>query len=57
MKLYHGSSVVVEKPKILLSDRRLDFGTGFYLTPRSGGKMGVSDSQKTWRGKTDNHIV
>lgn len=57
MKLYHGSSVVVEKPKILLSDRRLDFGTGFYLTSRSGGKMGVSDSQKTWRGKTDNNIV
>ncbi len=32
MKLYHGSNVVVEKPKILQPDRRLDFGTGFYLT-------------------------
>ena len=32
MKLYHGSNIAVEKPKILLSDRRLDFGTGFYLT-------------------------
>ena len=32
MKLYHGSNIVVEKPKILQSDRRLDFGTGFYLT-------------------------
>lgn len=32
MKLYHGSNVAVEKPKILQSDRRLDFGTGFYLT-------------------------
>lgn len=32
MKLYHGSNVVVKKPKILPSDRRLDFGTGFYLT-------------------------
>lgn len=31
MKLYHGSNVVVEKPKILPSDSRLDFGTGFYL--------------------------
>lgn len=30
--LYHGSNVVVEKPKIIQSDRRLDFGTGFYLT-------------------------
>lgn len=32
MKLYHGSNVAVEKPKILQADRRLDFGTGFYLT-------------------------
>lgn len=32
MKLYHGSNIVVEKPKIFQSDRRLDFGTGFYLT-------------------------
>ncbi len=32
MILYHGSNVAVEKPKILLSDRKLDFGTGFYLT-------------------------
>ena len=32
IKLYHGSNIVVENPKILRSDRRLDFGTGFYLT-------------------------
>lgn len=32
MKLYHGSNIVVEKPAILASDRKLDFGTGFYLT-------------------------
>lgn len=32
MKLYHGSNVEVTKPKIIKSDRRLDFGTGFYLT-------------------------
>lgn len=32
MKLYHGSNVEVVKPKILQSDRKLDFGTGFYLT-------------------------
>ncbi|MBP5358977.1 MAG: DUF3990 domain-containing protein [Treponema sp.] len=32
MKLYHGSNVTVSNPKILQSDRRLDFGTGFYLT-------------------------
>ncbi len=32
MKLYHGSNVVVTNPQIFESDRRLDFGTGFYLT-------------------------
>lgn len=32
MLLYHGSNVAVEKPQIIIADRRLDFGTGFYLT-------------------------
>lgn len=32
MKLYHGSNVAVERPRDLSSDRKLDFGTGFYLT-------------------------
>ena len=26
LKLYHGSNIAVEEPKILQSDRRLDFG-------------------------------
>lgn len=32
MILYHGSNVAVKNPRIIVSDRRLDFGTGFYLT-------------------------
>lgn len=32
MTLYHGSNVIVEEPKILQSERMLDFGTGFYTT-------------------------
>ena len=32
MRLYHGSNVIVENPKIIESDRALDFGKGFYLT-------------------------
>ena len=32
MKLYHGSNVAVPRPEILNSDRKLDFGVGFYLT-------------------------
>ena len=31
MKLYHGSNIAVMQPQILISDRKLDFGTGFYL--------------------------
>jgi len=32
MIIYHGSNVVVEQPKILQSERMLDFGMGFYTT-------------------------
>jgi len=32
MILYHGSNIGVLKPKIIYSNRALDFGTGFYLT-------------------------
>lgn len=32
MRLYHGSNVTVPRPEILNSDRKLDFGVGFYLT-------------------------
>lgn len=32
MKLYHGSNIEVKEPKILKSNRALDFGTAFYMT-------------------------
>lgn len=32
MKLYHGSNIIVEHPKIIDSNRALDFGAGFYVT-------------------------
>ena len=32
MKLYHGSNIEVKNPQIRKSDRKLDFGTGFYVT-------------------------
>lgn len=32
MLLYHGSNVAVNEPKIIKSNRALDFGSGFYLT-------------------------
>ncbi len=32
MRLYHASTVVIEKPDVLHSRSKLDFGPGFYLT-------------------------
>lgn len=32
MKLFHGSTVIVKKPKLLEKQRFLDFGSGFYTT-------------------------
>lgn len=32
MRLYHGSLVAIEKPKILKPSRPLDYGSGFYTT-------------------------
>lgn len=32
MRLYHASTIVVEKPDVLHSRDKLDFGRGFYLT-------------------------
>mgnify|MGYP000335126279 CR=1 FL=1 len=32
MIIYHGSTVLVEKPEIRISGSFLDFGTGFYTT-------------------------
>jgi|SRR5574344_1895158 hypothetical protein len=30
--IYHGSNIVIQKPKILESQKTKDFGTGFYCT-------------------------
>lgn len=32
MKLYHGSHILVESPKLIKGNRTLDFGHGFYTT-------------------------
>jgi len=32
MRLYHGSTVIVDKPKLIPQNRYLDFGFGFYTT-------------------------
>ncbi|WP_350310533.1 DUF3990 domain-containing protein [Adlercreutzia caecimuris] len=32
MILYHGSNVEVRRPRVLTTNRSLDFGAGFYTT-------------------------
>ena len=32
MKLYHGSNMIVEQPRLIVQNRFLDFGFGFYTT-------------------------
>ena len=32
MLLYHGSNIPVPKPRLLIPERPMDFGSGFYLT-------------------------
>jgi len=56
MVIYHGSDVAVTKPKILFSNRLLDFGEGFYTTSsyeqacRWAGRVGM-------RKKTNGKII
>jgi hypothetical protein len=43
MMLYHGSNVIVKKPKLISSLRTLDFGPGFYTTTNREQAMDFSD--------------
>lgn len=50
MKLYHGSTVIVEKPEIRISERFLDFGCGFYTTSNREQAVAWCNKQKSKRG-------
>lgn len=53
MKLYHGSNVIVKNPKIIESDRALDFGKGFYLTTdyEQAKKWSILTTERRKNGK------
>jgi hypothetical protein len=36
MQLFHGSDVIVDKPRLVAQPRTLDFGSGFYTTTNRG---------------------
>jgi hypothetical protein len=53
MILYHGSTVIVDKPNIITPNRTLDFGIGFYTTENRAQAMEFSDIvMKRRRAKT-----
>lgn len=56
MNLYHGSNVVVSKPKLVQQNRFLDFGFGFYLTTNKTQAIGFADKVYK-RRKTGSRIV
>ena len=43
MILYHGSTVVVDSPKIIIPNRTLDFGVGFYTTANYAQAVAFAD--------------
>jgi len=50
MLLYHGSNVEVKEPKIIVSNRTLDFGAGFYTTSSEAQAMKWAKQQALRRG-------
>ena len=51
MIVYHGSNLVVDKPKLIAQNRFLDFGYGFYTTTNK--VQAVSFAEKVYKRKDD----
>ncbi len=51
MIVYHGSNVVVSKPELIVQNRFLDFGLGFYTTTNKDQAIGFAD--KVYRRKKE----
>ena len=56
MVLFHGSNVKVEKPQIIISNRTLDFGAGFYTTSSEEQARKWAKIQ-TYRRRTGSPVV
>lgn len=51
MIVYHGSNLVVEKPKLIAQNRYLDFGYGFYTTTNK--VQAISFAEKVYKRKNE----
>lgn len=56
MLVYHGSNVVVGRPKLVKQNRFLDFGFGFYTTTNKAQAIGFAN-KVTRRRKTGTKSV
>lgn len=56
MILYHGSNVIVEKPKLIVQNRFLDFGYGFYTTTNKDQAINFAE-KVIQRRKTGEKVV
>ena len=49
MIIYHGSNVKVEKPALIVQNRFLDFGFGFYTTTNKAQAENFAGICAAWR--------
>jgi hypothetical protein len=57
MKLFHGGLIGISSPRILASQRLLDFGKGFYTTTNRGQAENLALIKKRRAGKDSSAIV
>ena len=51
MILYHGSNTIIEQPKLVVQNRALDFGMGFYTTENKA--QAISFAEKVFRRRKE----
>jgi hypothetical protein len=56
IKIYHGSDILIENPKIIQPVRALDFGQGFYTTINIEQAESFAKKVQDRNGSTETHI-
>lgn len=56
MLIYHGSNVVVKKPRLIEPNRYLDFGVGFYTTTNRAQAAAFADKVSRRRGEGKGYV-
>jgi len=56
MILYHGSDVIVERPRLLQQQRTLDFGPGFYTTTNEEQAISFAKKMQDRRGSAQGYV-